>query len=199
MEENIFFSVILSRPREISILTINLSARGLFRAREDLNFRGRFFFMSINKKQIINGAIVFALILLAGGSLMAVKAANVETASNDSFIGRKFANLTAEQQAELQTQRAEQEKLREAQQALIQSALDSGDYQAWLKAVGTANPLAQKITADNFAKFVEAHKLRQQADQIMSELGLEGQGFGQMGLDQGNGWGRHGGMMGPQK
>jgi len=157
----------------------------------------------MNRKQIINGAIIFALVLIAGGSLMAVKAADNATTPTDSFPGFRWTNLTAEQQADMEAKRAEHEKLREANRAAIQSALDSNDYQAWLKAVGTANPLAQKITADNFAKFVEAHKLRQQANQIMSELGLEGQGFGQMGMGQGmgqgNGLGRHRGMMGTQE
>lgn len=150
--------------------------------------------MKINKKSLTNGVVIFALILLASGGLMAVNAAKADTAKNGRagmFQGEKFANLTTEQQAEIQAKRAEQEKLREARQATVQAALDKGDYQAWLTAVGTTNPLAQKITAENFPKFVEAHKLRQQADKIMADLGLNGLGL--MGQGQ-PGNGRHGEM-----
>ena len=40
----------------------------------------------------------------------------------------------------------------------MQAALESGDYAAWLEAVGKDSPLAEKITAENFAKFAEMHQ-----------------------------------------
>ena len=59
----------------------------------------------------------------------------------------------------------------------IMAALDSGNYQAWKEAVGDS-PLAEKITEDNFGRFVQAHQLRQsgqfdEARQIEESLGID--------------------------
>lgn len=78
----------------------------------------------------------------------------------------------------------------------IKTALEVGNYTAWttaVKATDANSPLLAKITADNFSKYVEANKLREQADTIFKDLGIDGGGFmGGMGIgDRG-----HGGMMG---
>lgn len=104
-------------------------------------------------------------------------------------------------------------KLREANYAdqktkidAIRTALESGDYNAWVVAVKAENinsSILEKITADNFSKYVEAHRLRTQADNIMSELGLErgygngiGMGYGMRGVGDMHEKGRGGfGMM----
>lgn len=67
-----------------------------------------------------------------------------------------------------------------------------GDYSAWKVVVGDNNPFAGKITAENFTRFTESHNLRQQADNIMTELGIEkapGDGF-HMGAHRGHGMNR---------
>src|SRR3989338_11147004 len=46
----------------------------------------------------------------------------------------------------------------------MQAALESGDYAAWLEAVGKDSPLAEKITAENFAKFAEMHQAMEDGD-----------------------------------
>lgn len=55
----------------------------------------------------------------------------------------------------------------------IQQALDKSDYAAWLSAVGADSDIAQVINQDNFVKFVQAHNYRNQAKQIMEELGVK--------------------------
>ncbi len=59
-----------------------------------------------------------------------------------------------------------------AQHQAVQAAIEAGDYQAWQTAVGDA-PIGQKITADNFSRFVEAHQLMSQARAIFDELGID--------------------------
>lgn len=54
----------------------------------------------------------------------------------------------------------------------IETALDNNDYNAWLEAVGEDCPMTEKINEDNFSRLVEVHNLRQQAREIMEELGL---------------------------
>lgn len=66
---------------------------------------------------------------------------------------------------------------RSARQAAIQAALDAGDYNAWVKAVGAKNPLLKKITADNFSLYVQYKKLMKEgkyteAQTIGRELGI---------------------------
>lgn len=55
----------------------------------------------------------------------------------------------------------------------VKVALDNSDYDAWLEAVGADSPIAEKINEDNFSKLVEAHKLQEQAREILEELGLK--------------------------
>jgi hypothetical protein len=69
-------------------------------------------------------------------------------------------------------------------QKKIEAAIDSGDYATW-KSLVTGLPngteMLEKITADNFAKFTEAHQLMKEAQakmeeakSIMEEIGLDG-------------------------
>ncbi len=67
-------------------------------------------------------------------------------------------------------------RMDDATRAKVDAALEAGDYNAWKAAVGDS-PIASKVTADNFAKFAEAHKLHEagkddQAKAIMDELGI---------------------------
>ncbi|MBU0597290.1 hypothetical protein KJ641_01680 [Patescibacteria group bacterium] len=64
----------------------------------------------------------------------------------------------------------------EENRATMQEVLSSGDYNAFLELVGD-KPIAENITADNFARFVEMHELMQAGDKegaqaIAEELGL---------------------------
>ncbi len=64
-----------------------------------------------------------------------------------------------------------------AKRAAIQAALDAGDYNAWVKAVGAKNPLLKKITADNFSLYVQYKTLMKEgkyteAQTIGRQLGI---------------------------
>lgn len=60
----------------------------------------------------------------------------------------------------------------ETKMTAINAALEAGDYNAWVAAVGADCPMLEKINATNFNRYVEAHNLRQQEQEIMIELGL---------------------------
>lgn len=77
-------------------------------------------------------------------------------------------------------ERADFQKEQEAKRQAVEAAVSSNDYEAWVKAAGDDCPMSDKINKDNFSKFAEAHRLRQSADKIMEELGIEkmGRGFG---------------------
>ncbi len=67
---------------------------------------------------------------------------------------------------------------REAEHADMKEAIEANDYDAFLAAVADT-PMADKIDSEEaFAKFVEAHELREagktdEAEEIMTELGFE--------------------------
>lgn len=145
--------------------------------------------------------------------LAAVKAA-IEAGNYDAWVSATKAinenspelkRITAANFSEYVANFKEREAERAERQAKIdavKSAIASGDYTAWAaaeKALDENSPLLEKITADNFNRYVEATKLRDQAHAIMTELGIDrGEGRG-MGMGEGMGFGKmHGGrgMMG---
>lgn len=155
----------------------------------------------MKKTKFIKSAVVLSILALAGVGIITASAATENSSDSLSFKRGRFGDgprlektekmarpeLTEEQKTEMEAHRAEME----ARQSAIQAALENGDYQAWLAAAGEDCPLADKITAENFSQFVEAHQLRQRADGIMEGLGLEGRGngFGLEGLGNGFGFG----------
>jgi uncharacterized short protein YbdD (DUF466 family) len=82
------------------------------------------------------------------------------------------------------------------------TSITNGDYNAWVNAVSTNDPLLKVITKDNFLKYAEAYNDQKQAMElmkksrdIMEELGVKGPGFGMMGKG-GHMGGRRGGFFG---
>jgi len=151
----------------------------------------------LNSKLSKGIVAVSAITLLAGGSL-AAQAASSQAGGNMagtgifagwkgkmSFHGDKGVQpeLTDEQKAEFEAKRTERQEEMAAHRAEVKAALEAGDYNRWAAAVGTDSPVAQKVTADNFSRFVEAYKLRAQADQILEDIGFEAGGG--MGLHMG--------------
>ena len=129
------------------------------------------------------------LALLAGGVIAANAASATTPAANSANArlhrgseAKSFGqSLTDEQKAERESRQME----RETKQTAVKTAMDNNDYQAWLTAVGSDSVMAQKINStENFAKLVQAHNLRMQADDIMTGLGFEGK----PGLRQGRGF-----------
>ncbi|PIR93376.1 hypothetical protein COT99_00925 [Candidatus Falkowbacteria bacterium CG10_big_fil_rev_8_21_14_0_10_43_10] len=62
------------------------------------------------------------------------------------------------------------------QHEAIRSAIENNDYESWKNLMGD-NPIAEKITAENFSKLAASHKLMQEgkfeeAKKIREELGL---------------------------
>jgi hypothetical protein len=85
-------------------------------------------------------------------------------------------------------------------QKKIETAIDSGDYAIWKSLVAglpNGTEMLEKITADNFAKFTEAHKLMEEAQSrmdearlIMKEIGMDGIQGVPFGGGKGEGMGR---------
>jgi hypothetical protein len=138
----------------------------------------------MKNKNLVRGIFVLGAFALIGASVIAVQAA-----SDNNFGARKDGSALDPARVELREERQAQ---METNRTAAFAAIEAGDYSAWQEAVGDNNPFADKITADNFPRFIEAHNLRQAADSIMSELGVEN-GFG-AGKGQGRGMHRGAGM-----
>ena len=152
----------------------------------------------MKNKKLIQGIGFFSVLALLAGGVMAVQAAAETDSGVRAFFGKGRQanealmlraegdqagfmkmraggqiNLSAEEKAELEAKREANRTEALARHEAALSAVKAGDYQAWKLAVGEDHPWAEKITADNFARFVEAHNLRLEADEIFAELGLE--------------------------
>jgi len=129
----------------------------------------------MKKANIIKGVIFFSVLTLISSSIFIAQAA-----SNGNFsdrLGRGQA-LTSEEKAQRQSEMEARRKEMESHREAAQVALSNNDYQAWLTAVGDNNPWVEKINENNFSRFVEAHRLMEQANEIMAELGIEKGAFG---------------------
>lgn len=108
--------------------------------------------------------------------VVAVKAIDANSPQLREVTATNFAEYVAKH-AEREAEKVAREKKQEA----IKSALTNGNYSAWVVAVKAENPdcpLLTKITSSNFASYVQAFKLREQSNQILKDLGVEGEGFG---------------------
>lgn len=152
----------------------------------------------MKKKNIVTAsALSLATIALAAGFAFSAYAQtndSVATQAGTKF-GRQFrvnSNLSDSQKADLEAKRAEMETQMEARRAAMQTAINSGNYDTWVAAVkaqaGDQAPILSQVNADNFAQFVEAHKLMDQAREKLQSIGIdEGMGFDH---GQGRGMGR---------
>ena len=167
---------------------------------------------NMKKDTLVKGAAVFgALALMAGGMVAADAAINNSAIKNlntnqaqksgqglglghERGQGQMMAGLSETERtaklAEMEANRSVHQAEMTVQRTAVTAAINSNDYNAWVKAVGADSPLAKKVTAANFAKFSEAHKLMEQARAIFTDLGLdngiEGHGLG-MGMGFGGG------------
>jgi hypothetical protein len=99
-----------------------------------------------------------------------------------------FSNFVSQQK-----QRETDMTARKAKQDAVKAAIDANDYNAWVQAetaVNANSPLLAKINAANFSKLVEATRLREQADNIFKDLGIDRPERGDM-----MGSGMHHGML----
>lgn len=153
----------------------------------------------MKKSNIVKGIAFLSVITMIGGGIIAAQAAsdNANTSATNVFNGRgngknieNRARLTDEQIAD-----------RQAQMDIVRTALDNNDYSAWVTAVTAINansPLLEKITTANFSSFAKAHQLREEANLILQDLGLENEGLGMGRQGRGNmgGFGRGACQMG---
>jgi hypothetical protein len=126
---------------------------------------------------LIKGAAALVALVAVAGIAGASFAFNGNVSGSPDGVNRpawgQKVNMTEEERNEWrearQERRAEAEERREA----VMSALEAGDYDTWLEAVGEDHPMTENINEDNFSRLVEAHNLRQEARGIMEELGVE--------------------------
>lgn len=140
----------------------------------------------MKNKKIIPAALVMMIAFAAVVGLTQTSFASSmnkkgRSASSTSEVRTNKFNFNNNQSRELN------EADRVKKQTAVQAAIAANDYNAWVIAVGENSPLLSKINKDNFYKLVSAHNLRQQADALMKELGVD-QGFGRgMGMGLGLG------------
>ena len=136
----------------------------------------------MKKTYMALGALALTIITTVGLASVTMAAGKNSNSVNANANGKAHSELN---EATREARKAEMETKRTA----VEAAIKANDYNAWVTAVGTSSPMVQKITATNFARFVEAHNLQEQARAIMTELGLEngeGRGMGMgMGFHQG--------------
>lgn len=136
----------------------------------------------MKKSYIITGITALTILVAAAGATSTALASGKNGGLGNmlgKFKGQIAKDLTDAQKTEIKTK-----------QDAVKAALDANNYTAWVNAVKAANvnsPLLKKITADNFSRYIEAHKLRTQANTIMTELDLNNGEQGRFGLGGGPG------------
>lgn len=157
----------------------------------------------MQNKKLLNTVMALSALALIGGGLIAVQAAENNTfgrkALKENGEGLGFQNLSETDKTKLEAERESHRAEMEANRAASQAAIASGSYTAWKEAVGENSPFAEKVTAENFSKFVEAHKLMDQSREILKSIGIEegvdmGMGMGKA-LGHGRGMGQGCGMV----
>ena len=130
----------------------------------------------MNKKSIIIGATA----LLLGGLVISPRLAGAYQGDPSA----QGPNCTAERHE------------------VMEQAFENNDYNAWKELMSGKGRVTQVVTAENFARFAEAHKLAEEgnldeAKQIRQELGLglgnrngDGSGQGNKGQGMGREWNR---------
>lgn len=143
----------------------------------------------MKKKTLITGALSLAVVGLIGATFVSANAA----ANNRNNLAAKAnfgQNMTEDQREAREADREAHRADMAARHEAVQAALDNSDYDAWVAAEGENSPMLEKINADNFPQLLEAHKLMEQAHQIMTDLGIDQPGMGDhRGMHQGFGMG----------
>ena len=134
----------------------------------------------MNKKFALLSLTALTALAVTGGTALAATNLRTNQSADQAKFGKmnrqRPAELTEAQQAEMVAKQSEMK----AKFAPIEAAITVGDYNAWVTAQKSLDedcPLLAKITKDNFNRYVESFKLRQQAEAIDKELDIE-RGFG---------------------
>ncbi|MFH1047678.1 MAG: hypothetical protein V1738_05220 [Patescibacteria group bacterium] len=136
--------------------------------------------------------IALGLAAAAVATLVAVPTFASQGFGRGSGNGQVNGNTDGERPEPTQEMLEHREAM-QAEQAEIAAAVESGDYGAWLEAVGD-RPIAEEVTADEFARYMEMHNLREQAHALMEQADEIGEELGithaRPGMGQGNGFTR---------
>ena len=146
----------------------------------------------MKNKKLMNTVIALSALALIGGGIIASQAAsdNMFEARNGKAMrgeARGFENLSEEEKIVMEAQRESRQAEMKADYEAVKVAINANDYNAWKEAIGENNPFAEKVTADNFIKFVEAHNLMNDAREILESIGIENGPAMGFGPGQGNG------------
>jgi len=157
--------------------------------------------MKNNKKLTIAAAALVALAAVGSVAFLTYAQGNETAPAAGQFRdkgARNRENLTEEQKTALDAMRAERQAQRETRQAEMNAAIAGGyeKFSAFIKEEqGENSPWREKINAENFAQFADAHALMTKAHSILTSLGLDESGFGPGRMGKG-GAGAMGGMRG---
>ena len=133
---------------------------------------------------LTGAAALVALIAVIGIAFSSFALDDTADTTADTPCGfkmHKWQNLSEEEQADLKAQWEAKRTDMEAKKEAVKAAIEAGDYDAWVEAVGEDCPMLDKINEDNFSRFVEAHNYMEQARVIFEELGIKKDGFGKFG------------------
>lgn len=130
-----------------------------------------------------------ALVALVAVTSIAAVSASASTSDDSTDINnnkfskpqRMMKNMTDEEREEWEAEREVRQAERDVQREAIEAALEDGDYNSWVEAVGEDCLMLEKINKDNFSQYVKAHNLQEQAREIMTDLGIDRGGFGHKG------------------
>ncbi len=138
----------------------------------------------MNKRVALLSLTAIIALAVTGGTALAATNLRANQSAGQVKVGKmnrqRPAELTEAQRAEMKAQMEARQNEMKAKMAPIAAAITAGDYEAWVvaqKALDENCPLLTKITKDNFGRYAESFKLRQQAEAIDKELGIE-RGFG---------------------
>ena len=153
------------------------------------------------KKTTIGALALVIGIMASAGMISAYEFENKEAVRESikagDFAGWKEtmqAGLTEDNFARMQERfqnREEHMGLIREHREVINSAIETGDYDTWLEAINeepVRQDITEIITEENFARYVQFHEAMQNkeyetATEIAEELGLEGRGqMGRMGF-----------------
>ncbi len=151
----------------------------------------------MNKRIALLSLTAITALAVTGGTALAATNFRANQSVGQAKAGKMNrqwpAELTEAQQVEMKAQVEARQNEMKAKMAPIAAAITAGDYEAWVtaqKALDENCPLLSKITKDNFKRYIESFKLRQQTEVIDKELGID-RGFGgRAGLGFGQGRGR---------
>ena len=122
-------------------------------------------------------------------TLLIAAIALVITAGTVSLVDAQMKNKDnmnrPELTEEMKTEMEEHQAKMEAQREKMNKIMENGTYEEWKALIDSRPRMTDYITAENFARFQEAHQLKiagdhEAAKKIMEELGIEGKmGFRQ--------------------